>query len=349
MSREARVWLAICLVSGGFLLYRGAFSDAGLGRIYVKPVAARPTIDSEAPGAAAAADEVPQAAREAAAEGAQGNAPGADAGAAANPGGPAAVPAPLVGEGQAWETARRGESGARVSIPRTVGLWLAAFFTLAIFSFLYRDNPCYRFAEAVMVGVSAGYAMVAGFWDALFPKLIARLAPATSQFLTGQREVAPVDWWALIPLALGVLLLLRLAPRGGWLARWPLAFIVGTYAGIRLISFVEADFVAQVRQSIIPLAVFDRNGQFDIWQSLQAVLMIVGLLSALCYFFYSLPHKGLYGRVARVGVWYLMITFGASFAFTVMGRIALLAARLEFLFDDWLWLIDPLSRRGTGG
>jgi hypothetical protein len=274
MSREARVWLAICLVSGGFLLYRGAFSDAGLGRIYVKPVAARPTIDSEAPGAAAAADEVPQAAREAAAEGAQGNAPGADAGAAANPGGPAAVPAPLVGEGQAWETARRGESGARVSIPRTVGLWLAAFFTLAIFSFLYRDNPCYRFAEAVMVGVSAGYAMVAGFWDALFPK---------------------------------------------------------------------------IRQSIIPLAVFDRNGQFDIWQSLQAVLMIVGLLSALCYFFYSLPHKGLYGRVARVGVWYLMITFGASFAFTVMGRIALLAARLEFLFDDWLWLIDPLSRRGTGG
>jgi hypothetical protein len=28
-----------------------------------------------------------------------------------------------------------------------------------------------------------------------------------------------------------------------------------------------------------------------------------------------------------------------------MGRIALLAIRLEFLFDDWLWLIDPLNRR----
>ena len=126
MSREARVWLAICLVSGGFLLYRGAFSDAGLGRVYVKPAAARPTITSEAPRPAAAADEGPQAAKEAAAEGAQGNPPDAGAGAAANPGGPAAVPAPRVGEGQAWETARRGESGARVSIPRTVGLWLAA-------------------------------------------------------------------------------------------------------------------------------------------------------------------------------------------------------------------------------
>jgi hypothetical protein len=47
------------------------------------------------------------------------------------------------------------------------------------------------------------------------------------------------------------------------------------------------------------------------------------------------------GGAARVGVWYLMITFGAAFGFTVMGRIALLAARFEFLFDDWLWLIDP--------
>ena len=42
-----------------------------------------------------------------------------------------------------------------------------------------------------------------------------------------------------------------------------------------------------------------------------------------------------------------MITFGASFGYTVMGRIALLAIRIEFLLDDWLWLIDPLRRHGS--
>jgi hypothetical protein len=47
------------------------------------------------------------------------------------------------------------------------------------------------------------------------------------------------------------------------------------------------------------------------------------------------------GKVARSGIWMLMITFGAAFGYTVMGRIALLAGRFEFLFDDWLWLIDP--------
>jgi len=29
-----------------------------------------------------------------------------------------------------------------------------------------------------------------------------------------------------------------------------------------------------------------------------------------------------------------------------MGRIALLAIRIEYLLHDWLWLIDPLHRRG---
>ena len=52
-----------------------------------------------------------------------------------------------------------------------------------------------------------------------------------------------------------------------------------------------------------------------------------------------------FNAVSKIGIWFLMVTFGAAFGYTVMGRIALLAARLEFLFDDWLWLIDPTGRR----
>jgi hypothetical protein len=73
------------------------------------------------------------------------------------------------------------------------------------------------------------------------------------------------------------------------------------------------------------------------------VTLIVGLISVLVYFFFSVEHKGAVGRVARVGIWFLMVSFGAAFAFTVMGRITLLSQRIEFLFDDWLWWIDPLK------
>ena len=37
------------------------------------------------------------------------------------------------------------------------GVWCAALLTLFIFSFLYKDNPFYKFAEHLFVGVSAGY------------------------------------------------------------------------------------------------------------------------------------------------------------------------------------------------
>lgn len=272
---------------------------------------------------------------------------------AAVPGGPGMATVhvkPVVAERDVptgeWIVARPDEAGAVVSPARTAGVWVAALLTLAIFSFLYKDNPAYRFAEAVMVGVSAAYFMVAGFWDGLVPKLFIPL----SRMQWGTAAEVGLSLLTLTPLVLGTMLLWRLFPRGGWIARWPLALIVGTYAGIRLLSFLEADFVSQIRNTIVPLVVRNTDGEgFDLWASVRNGLMLGGVLSCLAYFFFSIDHRGGYGRVARVGVWYLMITFGASFAFTVMGRIALLASRLEFLFDDWLWLIDPLGKRPPPG
>lgn len=250
------------------------------------------------------------------------------------------------------------------SLLRTLGLWIAVFFTLAIFSFLYKDNPFYKIAESVVVGVSAAYWMVVGFWSVLIPNLFGKIYPESVQSwampgLTG--EAAKQDLWYLIPLVLGIMLLWRLAPKGAWIARWPLAFIIGTTAGIRLMGFLHGDFISQTRNSITSIYVktaqvaadgsplLDAAGapvmSFDFWNSLSSIIVIVGVLCCLVYFFFSFEHKGIVGKTAKVGIWFLMITFGAAFGFTVMGRIALLAIRLEFLFDDWLWLIDPAGKR----
>ena len=247
------------------------------------------------------------------------------------------------------EQAQPGQTEYRFSLPRTLGLWLAAFFTLAVFSFLYADNPFYKVAEAVLVGVSAAYWMVVGFWDVLVPNLIGRLWPAMVQVWAMPGLAGPEaerNLWYAIPLVFGIMLLWRLAPRGGWIARWPLSFIVGTFAGLQLIAFLHGDFLAQIRNTILPLAVFDA-GSFDLWASFRNLLIVVGVLCAVTYFFFSIEHKGAVGRVAQVGIWFLMITFGAAFGYTVMGRIALLAIRIEFLLDDWLWLIDPARRRAV--
>ena len=229
-----------------------------------------------------------------------------------------------------------------LSVPRTAGVWVAAILTLAVLSFLWRDNPAYKLAESIVVGVSAGYVMSVAVWDTLVPKLVGALAPGvTKAHLMPALDVPAPDWWALVPLALGFLLLCRLAERTSWLGTFPLAFVVGTFSGWKFVQYVESDLLAQVATMFDPLWVPGPTAAATVGGTLCAVLVLVGVLAVLAYFFFSLEHRGPLGGAARVGIWYLMITFGASFGFTVMGRIALLAARCEFLFDRWLWLIDP--------
>lgn len=304
MKRETLIWTIVCVLGAVGLLGRAWFSETGMGREYVRAVPVNNGQWTQYESATA-------------------------------------------GDFARAERAQPGQSAVQLSAPRTVGLWCAAFFTLAVFSFLYGDNPFYKIAESVLVGVSAAYWMVVAFWDVLVPNLFAKIWPTAAQAwampgLAGN-EAEP-SYIYVVPLVLGVMLLWRMAPAGAWIARWPLALIVGTTAGLRMVGFLHGDFLNQIRNSILPLAVFTA-GRFDVWASVQNAIIVVGVLCCLVYFFFSFEHKGVIGRAARVGTWMLMITFGAAFGYTVMGRIALLAARFEFLLDNWLWLIDPAGRR----
>lgn len=349
MKKETIIWSAVLLVGALLLIARGAMSERGMGKAYVKvePMefvnVAEP--DKDAKWVNVHSDEaLDYDLTKYPAEGrikwdATNNAQLSALLKQEQDVASGDMPAPTA------TTAR-----VEFSMWNTIGVWVAAFFTLAIFSFLYRDNMFYKIAESVVVGVSAAYWMVVGFWDVIVPNLIGKLSPHTVQAwaipdLSGD-DLKP-DFWYLVPLILGVMLVWRLAPKGAWIARWPLAFIIGTTAGLRLVGFIQADFLSQIRNTIVPIIVATDSATpaFDFWASVQNIIIIVGVLACLVYFFFSIEHKGVVGKAARVGIWFLMITFGAGFGYTVMGRIALLAIRIEFLFDDWLWLIDPTDKR----
>ena len=69
-----------------------------------------------------------------------------------------------------------GQKKYQFSLSRTLCIWIAAFFTLFILSYLYKDNPLYKIAESVVVGVSAAYWMVVGFWTTIVPNLLGKLS-----------------------------------------------------------------------------------------------------------------------------------------------------------------------------
>jgi hypothetical protein len=197
--------------------------------------------------------------------------------------------------------------------------WIAAFLTLCVFSFLYRDNPFYRFAEHLFVGAAAGYLLAVQYQNVIKPNVIGEM---------NQGNMLP-----LVPLALGIILLGRLWPRTSGIARWSLAFYVGIYSGIAIPSYLQAQIFAQLADQVKPFA--------PGWGAVNSALILIGFITVLSYFFFSAHHRGLHGMSARIGIWFLMVAFGASFGYTVMARVSLLIARMQFLLRDWLHLLPP--------
>jgi hypothetical protein len=239
----------------------------------------------------------------------------------------------------------RASSGAMdnpFSDNQNLGKWVAAALTLFALSFLYGDNPFYRFTEHVFVGVTAAYWMVLGFWSTIVPKLLANIAPEIPVYIFGLNFPLDVPLARrllyCIPLVFGLFLLLRLHPQGKRYGAWSLAFIVGTTAGLRLIGHLEAGFLSQIGNSIIPLVAVHEGG-FELGHTLDALLLTGGVICCLFYFYFSRARRGALGAASKAGLWILMVTFGAGFGFTIMGRIALLVGRVEFLLRDWLGLI----------
>ncbi len=218
-------------------------------------------------------------------------------------------------------------------LQEVLGLWIAGFLTLCVFSFLLGDNPFYKFAEHVYVGVSAGYWMCVGYWGTIVPEIV---DPLKAQ-----------KWVALIPLTLGVMLLFQLNPKTSWVSRWPLCFLVGMYAGLQIVFTMDSMVIEQVQASIKPLLVFAEGG-IDWTTTVVNWILVFGLLTGMIYFYFSVPHEGLvFGTGARIGIWVLMIALGASFGYTVMARVSLLIGRMLFFRDDFWPMIQATMGFGS--
>jgi hypothetical protein len=221
-------------------------------------------------------------------------------------------------------------------VSHDLGIWVGALLTLCIFSFLYRDNPLYKFAEHLFVGVSAGYYIVLNYWTVIDANLVAPVRTAFGGSLPGgpwHASQGDYRGLLLVPGLLGVLLFTRLFGRIDWVSRWSLAVIIGVYAGLKSTGFAQGDLVAQVQASLVPLWIPGNP-----WASFNAMLFLAGLVTSLLFFFYSREHKGALGISSRVGMAFLMVSFGAGYGYTVMSRVSLLIGRFQFLFEDWLHL-----------
>lgn len=196
-----------------------------------------------------------------------------------------------------------------------ISIWLGALGTIAIYSFLYKENPFFTFAEHLFLGLSVGVSMVNG-WNSI-------IRDAYTPLMTkGQ-------WQLMFAILGGLLLLTRFIPSISWTSRITMGYMMGVAAGLSLNRAIDSEFWRQVKATMT-MDVSNPNN----------LVYVITVIAVLAYFFFGVNKEqkvgGIIVKCGVVGQYLMMIAFGASLGSTIMARLSLVISRLQFLFGTWI-------------
>jgi len=191
------------------------------------------------------------------------------------------------------------------------GIWCQAICTLAVLTYLYKDNPIWRTVESIYLGLATAYWFVYYFWSFI--------KPAVMDWVLVQHQ-----WHYILAIIMGLLIFFRYVPSLSWIARYPMSYWVGYGAGY-VLAYQPAVWLQQITDS------------FRALNTLANVLIFIGILCTLAYFFFTLAKENpVVGGIAEVGKWYIMVALGSAFGNTVLYRWNLFLGRANMLIGQWL-------------
>ncbi|NOR46296.1 MAG: hypothetical protein GQ534_11980 [Candidatus Delongbacteria bacterium] len=191
--------------------------------------------------------------------------------------------------------------------------WVPVIATLMIMSFLYRDNPLFKIGENIFIGIALGY-MWTLLWDISVKPFF--IMPLTDMFVEFHLSDLTIIFWFLLASTM----LFRFNRKKAWVANYYFGFIFGYMAGMQIPIQVQNILMQST-------SLMENVNKGSFYETSKWIVLVFGTFSALMYFFFSKPHKGILGKTARVGIVIMMIFFGAAFGSTVMGRVSLFIDR----------------------
>jgi hypothetical protein len=212
-------------------------------------------------------------------------------------------------------------------ISALVGLLL----TLMIFSYLIADNPLFRIAVYLFIGVSSGYAATVVVNYVLMPRLSSLQANDINQLIL-----------AILPLLFGVTLLAKLSPRISWIGNFAMAVLVGVGAAVAIGGALLGTLMPQLGAAINTFDVRSAGGSLQVASKLlQGVVMLGGTVFTLASFHFSAgraadgtPKRNpIIEGIAWVGRLFIAITFGVLFAGVYMSALTAMIERLSFVIN----------------
>jgi hypothetical protein len=202
------------------------------------------------------------------------------------------------------------------------------FLTILIFSYLFGDNPFFRFASYLFIGVTAGYSAVLLIDQVLLPRLIWPLvADPLSQ---------PV---LIIPLVMSIMLLAKLSKQLTKLGNVPMGFLVGVGAAVMVGGSVTGTLFPQAGAAVNAFDFSTTRNPLSQW--IEGSVLLLGTITTLVYFQFSSRSKpnqppkrsNMVELLSKIGSIFIAITLGALYAGVFAAAIASLIDRLDFLIE----------------
>ena len=177
--------------------------------------------------------------------------------------------------------------------------------TLMIWSFLYKENIFYRFAEKTFLAVTA--AQLLGL------QLQSLWAQDVSRIMNGEIML-------ILPTILGLFYLLRISNEYRWISTYSIAILLGTSLGlaVRVMPWtVERSIIA----TLLP------------FNSINNILIVIGVVATLFYFYFMRKPGGIPENISKIGRGFIMINFGAIAAGVLLTRLTYLVERTRFILE----------------
>lgn len=194
-------------------------------------------------------------------------------------------------------------------------VWSAALLTIFATSYVFKDNPAFKFAEHTVIGAAAGYSV----------------AYNLDRFRSIGLEpmLFEAKYLYIIPIILALTVYFRYNRKYYWIARYGVAFMAGQGIGIAVRARIRSDFIIQLKGTTAALTTFD------------GIIIFILVVTGLLHFVFTIRRveKEPFPSLIKIGRYGILMALGASFGNTVMTRLSMYQGRMLFLIRDWLQLI----------
>jgi hypothetical protein len=210
-----------------------------------------------------------------------------------------------------------------------VGMVVSFILTIFVLLYAFDDNPLFRLAIYVFIGVAAGYASAVALKDVIMPRLFG---------LEGQQMLLVVLWI--------VLLAMKLFPKTAKIGNPAAGLLVGVGAAVAVGGAIQGTLLPQIVASgdyfapgLMKQAML--MGQFGsvLGYFLRGLVVLVGTVATLAHFHFGakpapnqIPVRKPYIEVlSKIGQVFVAVAFGVIFAGIYSAALSALIERLVFL------------------